>query len=219
MAIRIPQLQSEVIADVSATSSQTITKDITIEGDALTFVVIMEDVPAQSNLEINVYELKNQIVITPPVLSTGVISGTNRSARFAKVVNNTVRMQISFVGPVNFVVLAKAISAAGVDVVNAQTGGALAGPGIEGTMQVSAVPQEIKVGTEAYLGRSLVIAYNGSNKTMFWGRTPNVTENTGIPIFSNQVASWTFTDTAKLYVMLPDNGGGILRVTESRFYV
>jgi hypothetical protein len=219
VAVLIPKNKSEVILDIAKDAGAVIEKDIVIEGDALSFVVIMEDVPAGSNLNIDVFELKNQTVITPPVFSTGVISGVGISKRFAGVVNNTLRMRISFTGPANFVILAKTITAAGVTVVNQQTSGALAGPGVEGVITVTAVPKEVKVGDAALQGRALVIAYNASSDTMYWGRTAAVDEESGIPLFKNQVASWAFTDTAKIYVMTPANGGGSLRVTESKLYV
>jgi hypothetical protein len=219
VAVLIPKTKSEVVVDVAKDAGAVIEKDLVIEGDALSFVVIMENVPAGSNLNIDVFELKNQTVITPPVFSTGVISGVGISKRFAGVVNNTLRMRISFTGPVNFVILAKTITAAGVPVVNQQISGALAGSGVEGVMAVTDTPKQIMVGAAPLEGRVLVIAYNASSNTMYWGRTAAVTAETGIPLFKDQVVSWSFTDTAKIYIMTPSNGGGPLRVTESKLYV
>lgn len=217
MAIIIPKDKSEIIADVSAPSQGSVTKDIIIENDALSFVVLLEDVP--SSLSINVYELKNNKIVTPAALVVDGLTGTGISKRYAKVVDNKVRMVVSYDGPANFSIIAKAVTASAVTIVNEQSSGALAGGGVEGSKLVEATPIEVCVGSEALSGRALVVAYNSSSNTMYWGRTPSVDETTGIPLFKDQVASWAFTDTAKVYIMCPAIGGGYIRVTENKLYV
>lgn len=216
MAIIIPQTKSEIVADVQATSAGSITRDVIIENDAISFVVMLENVP--SNVNISVHELKNNKVIAPAAIVTDV-TGTGLSKRYAKVVDNKLRFIITYDGPANFSIIAKAVSSSAIPIVDGLTSGALSGPGIEGTKLVSTTPVEICVGDEALEGRALIIAYNASSHTMYWGRTPAVSATTGIPLFKDQVASWAFTDTAKVYIMCPANGGGILRITESKLYV
>lgn len=218
MAIIIPSTKSEIIADVNATSAGSVSKDVVIENDAVSFVVLLEDVP--SNLSIEVFELKNNKPIAPPALITGTLTGSGISRRFAKVVDNKIRFVIGYDGPANFTIIAKAATAQSVTIVNDQASGALAGPGIEGAKLVGATPVEVCVGASALEGRALIIAHNASQNTMFWGRTPNVNSTTGIPLYKDQLASWAFTDTAKVYIMTPSqHEAGILKITESKLYV
>lgn len=216
MAIIIPQTKSEIIADVQATSAGSITRDVIIENDALSFVVMLENVP--SNLNISVYELKNNKAIAPAAINVD-LTGTGLSKRYAKVVDNKLKIVITYDGPADFSIIAKAVASSAVPVVEGLTSGALAGPGVEGAKLIPTTPVEVCVGDEPLEGRALIVAFNASNNTMFWGRTPAVTATTGIPLYKDQVASWAFTDTAKVYIMCPANGGGILRITESKLYV
>jgi len=217
VAIIIPKTKSEIVADISSSTAGSITRDVIIENDAISFVVLLENVP--SIIDINVYELKSNKPVTPAALTVEGLTGVGISKRYAQVVDNKLRFVISYDGPANFSIIAKSTTAAAVPIVNTQTTGALSGPGIEGVKLVGSTPVEVCVGDEALEGRALIIAYNESSNTMFWGRTPSVTASTGIPLFKDQVASWAFTDTAKVYIMCPANGGGNLRVTESKLNV
>lgn len=218
MAIIIPSTKSEIIADVNATSAGTLSTDVIIENDAVSFVVLLEDVP--SNLSIEVFELKNNKPIAPPALITGTLTGSGISKRFAKVVDNKIRFVIGYDGPANFTIIAKAATAQAVTIVNDQASGALAGEGLEGAKLAGATPIKVCVGDEPLEGRALVVVHNASQNTMFWGRTPNVNSATGIPLYKDQMASWAFTDTANIYIMTPaQHEAGILKITESKLYV
>jgi len=218
VAIIIPKTKSEIIADVNATAAGTIVKDVVIENDAISFVLLLEDCP--SNVQVEVFELKNSKPIAPAAISTGQLTGSGISKRFAKVVDNKVRFVIGHSGAANFSIIAKAVTSNAVTIVNQQTSGALSGPGVEGAKLIGDTPQEVCVGATALEGRALIVAHNASQNTMFWGRTPNVDETTGIPLYKDQMASWAFTDTAKVYIMTPDqHEAGILKITESKLYV
>lgn len=218
MAIIIPKTKSEIIADIDSSSSGTASYDVILENDAISFVVLLEDVP--SNVSIEVFELKNNKLISPAALITGNLSGSGISKRFAKVVDNKVRFVIGWDGPANFSVIAKATTAQAVTIVNDQASGALAGDGVEGAKLVGSTPIKVCVGDEPLEGRALVVVHNASQNTMFWGRTPNVNSATGIPLYKEQMASWAFTDTANVYIMTPDqHSAGILKITESKLYV
>lgn len=218
MAISIPQTKSEVIMNVSSTTAGVTANEVLLDDDGISFVVFMEDVPDTSALVIELYEARGGKAYGTPIYTTPVLSGTSTSRRFGFVTGSNVIVKASYSGEAAFLVLGKGVSAAEVNHINKQTAGAIAGPGVEGSIIASSTPREICVGDTALEGRVLVIAYNNSNDTMYWGRTPGLTASTGIPLFKGQMATWSFTDTAKLYVIAPANGGGALVVTESKMY-
>lgn len=218
MAVTIPQTKSEVVMNVAASAAGVTTKEVLIDDDGLSFVVFMEEVPEASALVVELYESRSGQAYGTPIYSTPVLSGTAVSKRFGFVTGSNIIVKASYSGEAEFIILGKGVSAQEINHINKQTAGAIAGPGVEGAILANSTPREICVGDTALEGRVLVVAFNNSNDTMYWGRTPGLTASTGIPLFKGQMATWSFTDTAKLYVIAPHNSGGTLVVTESKMY-
>lgn len=89
----------------------------------------------------------------------------------------------------------------------------LSGPGAQGTVTVGTAALELKVGASVLPNRKLLTIVNTSNNTIYWGWTSGVTISNGTPIFKNQSAQWSVSETASVWA-IAGSAGNVVRITE-----
>lgn len=84
---------------------------------------------------------------------------------------------------------------------------------IYGPISVTSTPSEAKVGASTYSGRKLITIQPTDGK-VWWGADASVSPATGTTIFKNQMISFDFSDTAKIYLV--SQGTVDVRISEGK---
>lgn len=82
--------------------------------------------------------------------------------------------------------------------------------GVNGSITVGTSPIEAKVGTTRLENRKVLILYNNSNSTIYWGFNPSLTTSTGLPLFKQQTLTLNVGDQLPVYLIAATSGNSVL---------
>lgn len=80
---------------------------------------------------------------------------------------------------------------------------------VAGSITVGTTQVEAKVGASKQVGRELLIIYNKSNNTIYYGPS-GVTTSTGIPIFKNSTLMLSVGENTALFLIAGSAGNSVL---------
>ncbi|MEO0271691.1 MAG: hypothetical protein ABIM30_01205 [candidate division WOR-3 bacterium] len=82
--------------------------------------------------------------------------------------------------------------------------------GVTGNIVVGTSAIEAKVGSTRLENRKVLVIYNSSNSTIYWGFSPSLTTTSGLPIFKQQTLTIQIGDALAIYLIANTSGNNIL---------
>lgn len=86
--------------------------------------------------------------------------------------------------------------------------------GLQGSLNVTTVAVEAKVGASRLTNRKLLTVNNEGNQLVYWGYTSAVTSATGTKIFKDQSVEWDIGDGLSVWLVTA-SGSATCKVTEA----